>query len=542
MYQPSTGMDHLGLASVSQDRILPALSPGINVLTIHPRYWSVYGWLLTEFWERDLPRTNAAWGRFLKPRERSFVAAVLSCPRHGLDIPEVGGKRRVGSEVAAGATEFDPLAPYLKDSRGGYPIYASAIAQLGLSVIGRDTGQFGCDAPTDTGRSLGLVLRSWLEPTRYYRDHFEAADEPVPADVIVELADKLCLCRLVDGPELPLLEDVFLHGGDPRQAESRRSSLRFICDLSAKTKADPVEGWDFRSLIYYGADDQGRSYSPGSKELVPTLRRWRLYQLRELQAWACNRWLRWISRWGLAAGGDRSPILLDEVLATAEAADFTRLASALGLPSPRLRPSHGIEKLTEWIRDAAEIEGDLDDPWELNAAASEHRILDQVWDLDLDGPEVPAAAVAILVATSLRLWPLEYQLKYATDWSLVAAGGQRRLSVARVVDDLRHHSKAGSTIGDVARWLCEHYVIRQHHRVALGKLPDDTFRLRLDAGRVWFVDEPVAVEMNDPRYRALSTCAAEIGWTGPMNRANHAVTKRGRILLRTGDLPVEGSD
>jgi hypothetical protein len=63
MYQPSTGMDHLGLASVSQDQILRALSPGINVLTIHPRYWSFYLWLLTEFWERDLPRTQIAWGR-----------------------------------------------------------------------------------------------------------------------------------------------------------------------------------------------------------------------------------------------------------------------------------------------------------------------------------------------------------------------------------------------------------------------------------------------------------------------------------------------
>ena len=65
MFAPTAGLDHLGLASVSQDRILPSLSPGINVLTVHPRYWSVYCWLLTEFWERDLPRTKAAWGRFL---------------------------------------------------------------------------------------------------------------------------------------------------------------------------------------------------------------------------------------------------------------------------------------------------------------------------------------------------------------------------------------------------------------------------------------------------------------------------------------------
>jgi len=33
MYPPSSGIDPLGLATASQDRILPELSTGINVLT-----------------------------------------------------------------------------------------------------------------------------------------------------------------------------------------------------------------------------------------------------------------------------------------------------------------------------------------------------------------------------------------------------------------------------------------------------------------------------------------------------------------------------
>jgi hypothetical protein len=45
-FAPKSGQDHLGLGSVSSDRILSALSPGINVLTIHPRYWSFYSWCL----------------------------------------------------------------------------------------------------------------------------------------------------------------------------------------------------------------------------------------------------------------------------------------------------------------------------------------------------------------------------------------------------------------------------------------------------------------------------------------------------------------
>lgn len=109
---------------------------------------------------------------------------------------------------------------------------------------------------------------------------------------------------------------------------------------------------------------------------------------------------------------------------------------------------------------------------------------------------------------------------------------------AKLVEDLRSLDRDRASIGDSIRWLLEHYVIRQHHRVALGKLPDDTFRLRLDAGRVQFVDEPVAVEMNDSRFRALSTCAAELGWTRSLGEPNPGLTRTGRRLVTTGDLPA----
>lgn len=193
----------------------PNAVAGINVLTVHPRYWSVYVWLLTEFWERDLPRTHAVWGRFLKPRERVFVAAVLSCPWHGADIPEVAGKRRVGKELEAGTSEIDPTAAYLKNSRGGYPIYASAISQLGFTVLDRDTDQFRCDAPTEQGRQLGLTRRDWVAATKYYYgEHFEDTEKTVPLTIVKDYAERICLCRLPEGPDQPLLHDAFLHGGD----------------------------------------------------------------------------------------------------------------------------------------------------------------------------------------------------------------------------------------------------------------------------------------------------------------------------------------
>lgn len=60
MYSAKIGLDHLGPGGVSADQILPSLSPGVNVLTIHPRYCSFYTRLLDEFWRRDRPRSRAA--------------------------------------------------------------------------------------------------------------------------------------------------------------------------------------------------------------------------------------------------------------------------------------------------------------------------------------------------------------------------------------------------------------------------------------------------------------------------------------------------
>lgn len=539
MYSPSTGMDHLGLASVSQDRILPALSPGINVLTIHPRYWSIYLWLLTEFWDReDLPKTRVSWGRFIKPRERIVVAAILSCPVHGTDIPEVAGKLRLRRELAEQPATVDPQAHYLKNARGGYPIYASAIAQLGLSIQEGDAPDIKTDVPTPAGRRIGHTLRDWLKPTRYYRTHFTDDTTPAPMKVITELSERICLCRLQDGPDHPLLQDAFLHAGDPAEAAARRASLRLVCDLWNSSEEQEIESWDFRDLVYFHRDTKQRSYTPSNDELVDTARRWRLYQHREFAAWTCNRWLRHLSLWGLAHGGDRTPLTLDHVLGTVDTADFTTLATELGADDPGLTADSPLQELHDWVQAGAKTKRDLDARWDITAPLSEEHLAGYLWDLDRSGDDVTAALLTLLVLCGVRLGSKRYPLQHPDDWALVRAGGQRRLSSDRLVTDLRTHLTGNATISQAGRWFAEHYVIRQHHRVALGKLPDDTFRLRLEAGRIRFVDETVAVEMNDSRFRALSTVGMELGWLRTPAPGKAPLSPTGKRLLKTGDLPA----
>ncbi len=84
VYPPGGGQDHLGLGSVSSDRILPTLSPGINVLTIHPRYWSFYAWVLDEYWIHKGPKNAATFIPFYRQREALFAFACQLCqaPEH----------------------------------------------------------------------------------------------------------------------------------------------------------------------------------------------------------------------------------------------------------------------------------------------------------------------------------------------------------------------------------------------------------------------------------------------------------------------------
>jgi hypothetical protein len=468
------------------------------------------------------------------------VAAILSCSRHGLDIPEVAGKRIIGKELQGGPAAIAPTAYYLKNSLGGYPIYASAISQLGLTLLGRDTAQFQCDAPTEAGRNLGLAVREWVSSTRYYQTYFNDVETSVPVAVIAEYAELICLCRLTDGPDHPLVQQAFLHGGEAAEADIRRMSLRFVCDLSDQTAAQTVSQWNFRQLVYYRSDDKGRSYQPSQPDLVPVARRWRLYQHREFVAWAYNRWLQQVSLRGLSMDGDRVPVQLSKVVASVDDADFASLASALGIDDPHITASQPLHSLLAWVRTAGRVAGDLDDRWDLTAPLSEARLVDHLWNLEQFGDDVTAAILALLALSAVRLWPREYEIRYAKDWALVRAGGTHRLSVQRLLNDMRDHARRNSSIGDTGRWFLEYYIIRQHHRVALGKLPDDTFRLRFDAGRVRFVDEPVAVEMNDPRYRALSISATELGWTQPLDAPQHYLSEVGRLLITTGDLSTPG--
>ena len=355
LYPPSGGQDHLGLGSVSSDRILPKLSPGIVVQTVHPRYWSFYTFLLDEFWSRDLPRTRRDFSRFYRPREAIFAVGAQLC-----DQPEhhrFGPMQAIVGSIAAGALAhqglpvYDAGFNYIKDALGGYGLYYSAsIAAMGLSLPGTPGAGLPFDAPTPEGRVVAEAFRSAIAETTYYREYFDRDDAQVPSEVVLEYIRSACLCQLQtdSAPDRTLLRDVFLHAGRSEETAQRRAVMRFLLDLADQTDGHALTEDRYRQLIYYRADQAGAKWAPLEPN-IQTARRWRLYQAREYYSIAFNRLWRYLAEWGqsrIAVSGDAVPIA-DWWVHVDEALDFARLAALLDINDPHLDSASSLAELAE---------------------------------------------------------------------------------------------------------------------------------------------------------------------------------------------------
>ena len=554
MYLPGGGQDHLGLGSVVTDRILPRLAPGINVLTVHPRYWSFYAFVLSEFWSRDLPRTKAALREWYRPLECIYSVACSLCdgPDHrGSPV----GTRRVGALVARESDGFHPKFHYMDSPMGGYGLYYATVMQsVGLVALADPRLGLPVDAVTPAGQLVADAFRSVVADTEYYRHWLDRHDEVVPRDVVAEYGERACFCRLREpaAHDRPLLVDAFLHRGNPDEAVARRQTLRFMCELSAQSAAAPVDEDSFRRLIYFGADHSNDDVEDST--FVPTdwtlrtARRWRLYQARDYFNTAINDMWRRLIYWGLDQEGNRVPLPMAELRGSLDDIDFASFASSLGvgLPGDGLSADSSYSELLEWVMSVGGVSGELDDRWDLSAELTEDAIVECLGSrvsLTESGPDRLAAALTLLSLVAARLWRAELAIAAHDDWFPVRAGGHERLGMQSFLNQLRDRVRDGATVRDVAEWLTLDYVISQHERVAAAKLSTtgDTFRFRREAGRLRFFSKNAEVRRNDSRFNALATFLFELGWSGYLYEADHNLTDEGEEIRRAGDLEPTGA-
>ncbi len=266
MYEPKKGRDHLGLGSVSSDQILPRLSPGINVLTIYPRYHSFYTFLLDEFWQRDRVRSWSSWGLFFRPRDFIFSLGVFLCDQHEHEegIAAVGSQKT--SPLAKQRQEaYDTSTDYIKSDLGGYDLYyRSVMIELGLIYPGGPGFPYPMDVPTEYGKQVAAAFRQAVQHTSYFSQYFDHDTTHVPRKIIEEYIRHACLCQLQvpTAPDRPLLLNAFLHGGNEVTATSRRETFRLFLDMAAQSQGTAVNQHIFRQLLYFKASSNGIVYHP----------------------------------------------------------------------------------------------------------------------------------------------------------------------------------------------------------------------------------------------------------------------------------------
>lgn len=544
MYAGSVGRDHLGLGSVASDQILPTLSPGINVLTQRPRYYSFYTFLLDEFIRRGRPASRAAWVAFFRPREFIFALGahlrghIAAHPEHAPERSAVGTRkinRLAVNEKAAYNTQED----YIDSDLGGYGLYyRTVMAELEIIYLGGPGYQYPIDIPSETiGRQVAAQFRAAVEHTRYYRHYFDQDVTEVPLDVIVEYIDRACLCQLQHpaAPERALLLERFLFGGAEENAASRRATFRLLLDLAHQTEGYPIDQDTFRQLIYFGAAENGAQYRP-LPDLEETGRRWRHYQAHEYYSFALNALWDYLCAWGLQNRGDIRPLPLDALWQhVEEALDFGRLAARLGLPNPRLHATSGFSQLRAWLESLAGAGGAaFDAACGLDAPLHEHKLYRLVEQHRGTRDTMVAGMITMLALIDLRFGRPE--LWQQPEWELARMGQNGRLPLDGFVRSLRRRLESPVTIFEVVRWLYSDYVIQQHIAVATGKLPDNTFRFQRQGGRLQFYQLDNSLRFMDSRYDALSTIVNELGLCGNLSRPGHALTADGRRLLEVGAL------
>jgi hypothetical protein len=143
-FHRTPGMDPLGLQSITIDRIMPALVPGILALSRRARYFSFYPFLIDELKRRDRTATQEELSSFIKHREYELSLAVNLCPRCGGTATGAVGSSTTSPKVHRGDQEF-PRQESVKSFLGGYGLYyrtpmqvLGLVAPKGEYVSGKD--------------------------------------------------------------------------------------------------------------------------------------------------------------------------------------------------------------------------------------------------------------------------------------------------------------------------------------------------------------------------------------------------------------------
>ena len=488
------GLDPLGLQTITQDRILPDLVPGILVLSQRARYLSIYSYLLRYYEEQQLAPRIDALSDFIRTWEFEYAVAAVLCPNNCGASGVVGTRR---ARPAARSTEERPLERgfSVESTLGGYGLYyRTPLEELGV-IAWKGTLLGDQPIPIDVlrrdgrGEELAERFSEALAETTYYRD-FMGKPAPIPRDVLVEYSARCCLCRLSDFPaEQAALRGLVIDDHptvDSDRLARRRASFAFFLESLGSTP-DVAES---DGALREAALDRYRRSADASDSLSAAALSWAAFALKEYmqEALSCV-WIDFVE-----TGFRLQP---DEGLGRPEVDEFIRslvpeLSTAIGDEDLEVRPDADTAL---FVSACKRLPGRIG--WETL----------REWAID----ESSAISGLVLLAAVVGNTPALREAPRA--WSEVAfQGTEAQPGLAGMVAAFRAHLTEDPSLGDTLVWLVSRYVIATHEAIAYSKLPEFTFRFRWEAGRLTFYNlGRWRFELSDARRAAISWISRDVG-------------------------------
>ena len=505
-FRITPGRDPLGMQTITTDRIMPELTPGILALSQRAAYFSFHLFLLDEYERQRLPASRAQMSDFFRSREYELALATSLCERGCASESRIGvvgrlatvNPRRDGDGFARGFS--------VESSLGAYGLYyRSPLVTLGLVIpAGSTLGEE--PTPIDVvdrtlAREIASAFRTRIEGTRYFRT-FMRSTRPVPQEVLAEYAEHACLCRVRDATtEQALLRQAILgnrEGIPPRETRQRRRAFALFLLLlgrDASVVGDPSSS-PFRAAIWNSFVERAPANS--ESPLSDALGEWAALVAREaLQEALSSIWTDFC-RLGLERQGVYG-------MSSREVDDLVDSAiSAAPLTFP----------------DGSTFHPDPAEPLAALVAAASAGLRDlQVEDIRtwIARHDSVAAGLSALVAIP-RLLP--EATAAPRGWRFIGArDGANQPGLLRLSRLLASLEGEHPSLGQFAQRVVRTLILSPHERIASSKLPEFTFRFRVADGRLRFYRETMRGHFgpSDIRHVSLKWLSQDLGlwsWVG----------------------------
>lgn len=470
-FTAKSGRDPLGFQTITHDRVMPWLLPGVLELSRRARYFSFHPFLLDEYERAKLPASNRALSDFIRAKEYEFRIASELCTK-GCGAGGVVGTNAVRIAPRQDSHYLRGLS--VESHLGGYGLYyRSPLAELNVvalagSMLGDEATPLDVLRRDERAHGLADTFRDVCEDTDYYKNYLRG-NRPIPEEVLREYADVACPCRLPEhADEVHAVRELLLgtRGEDEEvPATARRQAFSLFLALTDETPAVATSPAHHREALWESF--VGNTLPASATE---PLARWAALIAKDwLQEAVGSIWLAFC-RHGLATQGSDGLTMSDLGLLIRSDLIEETSNSVLGTEID-FGPETPASDLLDLIRSAVE-------------QATPEEVSE--WNIST------STARSGLIAVFALLAALPDVAESPTGWQDVGMRQSREQSgLLRFMAGLHALIESGDTVADAMEHIVRRHILQAHEMIAYSKLPDFTFRFRWENGYLRFFDNGV---------------------------------------------------